>query len=46
MSDPLQTIIDQAWEWRDTLDPQDGSVREAVEAAIRALDSGQARVAE
>ena len=46
MTDPLQTIIDQAWEWRDTLDPQDESVREAVEAAIRALDSGQARVAE
>ncbi|XBQ16452.1 MAG: 2,3,4,5-tetrahydropyridine-2,6-dicarboxylate N-succinyltransferase [Oceanicaulis sp.] len=42
----LQTVIDTAWEEREALTPQSGGeVREAVEAAIAALDSGEARVA-
>jgi len=45
-TDPLQTIIDAAWEQRETLDTKDPALREAVEAAILRLDSGEARVAE
>ena len=43
----LQTIIDSAWEQRAQLgfDTQ-GDVRDAVNAALSALDSGEARVAE
>jgi 2,3,4,5-tetrahydropyridine-2-carboxylate N-succinyltransferase len=46
MSD-LQAVIDQAWEDRESLgsDTQ-GTVRTAVDAAIAALDSGDARIAE
>jgi tetrahydrodipicolinate N-succinyltransferase len=40
-------IIDEAWDARDTLNPSTkGPVREAVEHALDALDSGTARVAE
>jgi 2,3,4,5-tetrahydropyridine-2-carboxylate N-succinyltransferase len=40
-------IIDEAWDARDTLSPSTkGPVREAVEHALDALDSGTARVAE
>jgi 2,3,4,5-tetrahydropyridine-2-carboxylate N-succinyltransferase len=43
----LQQTIDAAWESRDGLGPKTaGKVREAVEAALDALDSGKARVAE
>lgn len=47
MTTELARIIDQAWEARDTLTPATkGNVREAVEAALDGLDSGQFRVAE
>mgnify|MGYP001243332971 CR=1 FL=1 len=43
----LQKTIDAAWETRDGLGPSTkGPVRDAVEAALEALDSGQVRVAE
>ncbi|MBB3764662.1 2,3,4,5-tetrahydropyridine-2,6-dicarboxylate N-succinyltransferase [Sphingomicrobium lutaoense] len=46
MSD-LKTIIEDAFDKRDTISPDsDGAVREAVEAAILRLDSGEARIAE
>jgi putative hydrolase of the HAD superfamily len=47
MSAHLQTVIDQAWDERDGIGPDTrGEVRQAVDAALAALDSGQARVAE
>jgi 2,3,4,5-tetrahydropyridine-2-carboxylate N-succinyltransferase len=46
MTETLRRIIDEAWERRETLRPGDSDVRDAVEAAIRLLDSGEARVAE
>jgi len=43
----LQRVIDQAWEERDSFSgTTGGEVRDAVEKAIRLLDSGEARVAE
>ena len=43
----LHSIIDAAWEKRDTINPQTkGEIRDAVETALDQLDSGQARVAE
>jgi len=43
----LETTIDAAWEARDGLGfSTKGKVRDAVEAALEALDSGTARVAE
>ncbi len=43
----LQTVIEQAWELRASINPQTtGDVRDAVELALEALDSGKARVAE
>jgi len=43
----LQQAVDEAWESRDTLSPStQGKVREAVDAALEALDSGRLRVAE
>ena len=43
----LQRVIDEAWERRDALGPDtQGPVREAVAAALAALDTGEARVAE
>jgi 2,3,4,5-tetrahydropyridine-2-carboxylate N-succinyltransferase len=43
----LQTTIDQAWENRAELGTgTKGAVREAVEAALAALDAGETRVAE
>ncbi len=42
----LQTTIEQAWDNRDQVSVSTkGEVRDAVEAALNALDSGQARVA-
>jgi 2,3,4,5-tetrahydropyridine-2-carboxylate N-succinyltransferase len=46
MTEGLQRTIDEAWERRDEIGAGDGDVRGAVEAAIRLLDSGEARVAE
>jgi 2,3,4,5-tetrahydropyridine-2-carboxylate N-succinyltransferase len=47
MTEALQQTIDEAWEKRDGVGAATtGAVREAVEEAIRRLDSGQARVAE
>ena len=47
MTDELRRVIDDAWEQRDALGPHtQGSVREAVAAALAALDAGEARVAE
>jgi len=43
----LQTTIDQAWEKRTELSTATtGAVRAAVDAALEALDAGEARVAE
>lgn len=43
----LQPIIDKAWDERDRVNSSTkGAVRDAVEAALEALDSGQQRVAE
>jgi 2,3,4,5-tetrahydropyridine-2-carboxylate N-succinyltransferase len=47
MNDALQSTIDRAWDERDGIAASTaGEVREAVNAAIEALDSGRARVAE
>jgi len=47
MNEALQSIIEGAWEDRAALDPDTkGDVRLAVDAAIAALDSGEARIAE
>ena len=47
MSEELQAIIERAWEERDSLGPDTrGEVRLAVDQAIAALDSGDARIAE
>jgi len=47
MTSELASIIDPAWEARDTLSPATkGEVRDAVEAALDGLDSGRFRVAE
>jgi 2,3,4,5-tetrahydropyridine-2-carboxylate N-succinyltransferase len=43
----LQRLIDEAWEARETLSPAtEGAVRDGVEQALDALDSGRLRVAE
>lgn len=43
----LQTVIDEAWENRDNVSPDtEGAVRDAIEAALDALDTGALRVAE
>ncbi len=43
----LQPVIDNAWEERDSISPSTGGeVREAIELALTALDSGESRVAE
>jgi 2,3,4,5-tetrahydropyridine-2-carboxylate N-succinyltransferase len=47
MSSELASIIDAAWEVRDGLNvATKGAVREAVDAALEALDTGRLRVAE
>ncbi|MBA4227336.1 MAG: 2,3,4,5-tetrahydropyridine-2,6-dicarboxylate N-succinyltransferase [Hyphomonas sp.] len=46
MTDALARVIDAAWEKRDALSTSTtGEVRDAVDAAISLLDSGEARVA-
>ncbi|MFT5540246.1 MAG: 2,3,4,5-tetrahydropyridine-2-carboxylate N-succinyltransferase, partial [Alphaproteobacteria bacterium] len=43
----LQTVIDEAWENRDNVSPDtEGAVRDAIEAALDALDTGALRVAQ
>ncbi|HXG81339.1 MAG TPA: hypothetical protein VNJ05_06020, partial [Sphingomicrobium sp.] len=42
----LQSIIEAAWDNRDSIDTAGRSLKEAVEAAILRLDSGEERVAE
>jgi 2,3,4,5-tetrahydropyridine-2-carboxylate N-succinyltransferase len=46
MTEALQRTIEEAWERREAIGGGDAGVREAVEAAIGLLDSGEARVAE
>jgi 2,3,4,5-tetrahydropyridine-2-carboxylate N-succinyltransferase len=47
MTDALEKTIDEAWEARDGIGPATtGAVREAVDAALDALDRGERRVAE
>ncbi len=47
MTDSLEEIIDEAWEARDGIGTTTkGPVRDAVAAALAALDSGEMRVAE
>ena len=47
MSAQLEATIDSAWDARDTLNPgTTGAVRDAVNAALMQLDSGDRRVAE
>jgi 2,3,4,5-tetrahydropyridine-2-carboxylate N-succinyltransferase len=47
MTDALQQTIDQAWKERDAIGAGTrGTVRDAVEEALRRLDAGEARVAE
>ena len=46
-AEKLQPVIDEAWENRNNVSPSTtGLVRDAVEQALEALDSGRARVAE
>jgi 2,3,4,5-tetrahydropyridine-2,6-dicarboxylate N-succinyltransferase len=45
-TETLQTVIEAAWDARDTVNPAtQGEVREAVETALDLLDQGRARVA-
>jgi 2,3,4,5-tetrahydropyridine-2-carboxylate N-succinyltransferase len=47
MTDALRSTIERAWEERDGIGASTGGeVREAVKAALDALDAGEARVAE
>jgi 2,3,4,5-tetrahydropyridine-2-carboxylate N-succinyltransferase len=46
MSAALETAIEAAWDDRANVTPQSGDVREAVNAALAMLDSGEGRVAE
>jgi 2,3,4,5-tetrahydropyridine-2-carboxylate N-succinyltransferase len=47
MTDALQSTIERAWDERESISAAtEGEIREAVDAAIEALDSGRARVAE
>jgi len=46
-NETLQTIVEAAWEKRDTVSPATGGdIRAAVETALDLLDKGEARVAE
>ena len=47
MSDALQTTIDAAWDKRESIGVStSGEIRAAVDSALAALDSGEARIAE
>jgi 2,3,4,5-tetrahydropyridine-2-carboxylate N-succinyltransferase len=42
----IDALIDELWDRRDTLSPEDADARKAVIAAVDQLDAGQARVAQ
>ena len=47
MTADLQAVIERAWDERDTIGADTrGDVRQTVDAALAALDSGEARIAE
>ncbi|MFL6728303.1 MAG: 2,3,4,5-tetrahydropyridine-2,6-dicarboxylate N-succinyltransferase [Sphingomicrobium sp.] len=47
MDEALQGTIERAWDERDSIGPETkGEVRQAVDAALGALDRGEARIAE
>jgi 2,3,4,5-tetrahydropyridine-2-carboxylate N-succinyltransferase len=46
MIEALQSVIEDAWDARDTITPANGDVRQAVNEALELLDGGRARVAE
>jgi 2,3,4,5-tetrahydropyridine-2-carboxylate N-succinyltransferase len=46
MTGALRTVIEEAWERRESLGGGEPDVAQAVETAIQLLDSGEARVAE
>ena len=47
MTSDLRSVIERAWDERDTIGPgTKGDIRRAVDAAIAALDSGEARIAQ
>jgi 2,3,4,5-tetrahydropyridine-2-carboxylate N-succinyltransferase len=46
VSEDLRRTIDSAWDRRDAIGSADYKLSDSVEAAIRLLDSGEARVAE
>ena len=47
MNEALQPVIERAWDERDGVGPETrGEVRQAVDAALAALDRGEARIAE
>ena len=47
MGEDLQAVIERAWDERDRVGPGTrGEMRSAVDAAIAALDRGEARIAE
>jgi 2,3,4,5-tetrahydropyridine-2-carboxylate N-succinyltransferase len=47
MSNDLQAVIERAWDERESIGAAtNGEVRQAVDAALAALDSGEARIAE
>ena len=47
MNEARQSIIERAWDDRNSISPETkGEIRTAVDSAITALDSGEARIAE
>jgi 2,3,4,5-tetrahydropyridine-2-carboxylate N-succinyltransferase len=47
MTNDLQAVIERAWDERDGIGPgTKGEIRQAVDAALAALDSGDARIAD
>jgi 2,3,4,5-tetrahydropyridine-2-carboxylate N-succinyltransferase len=46
MNEGLRAVIEDAWERRESLAPEEPELRDAVETVIALLDSGEARVAE
>ena len=47
MTNELQAVIERAWDARETIGPgAKGEARQAVDLALAALDSGEARIAE
>jgi 2,3,4,5-tetrahydropyridine-2,6-dicarboxylate N-succinyltransferase len=45
LASPLPPVIEELWERRGTLTPEDTEARAAIVAAVDALDAGEARVA-